>query len=74
MYGIDDYDNSDAILGFWKLNDGTGSDLKDFSIFGNDGSINNINNQDACWSTISDSFFYEISSNFNEFERSENLR
>ena len=74
LYGIDDYDNSDAILGFWKLNDGTGSDLKDFSIFGNDGSINNINNQDACWSTISDSFFYEISSNFNEFERSENLR
>ena len=74
LYNNGDYDNSDATLGFWKLNDGTGTRLIDFSVFGNDGSIINLNNSDNCWVTISDSFFFEISSTFNEFERSENLR
>jgi len=74
LYNNGDYDNSDATLGYWKLNDGTGTRLIDYSVFGNNGSIINRNNRNNCWSTISNSFFYEISSTFNEFERSENLR
>lgn len=74
LINFSDYASSDQLLGFWKMNDGTGTVVLDYSIYSNNGSILNINASDQCWSTVTDSFTYIISSEFNEFQRSENLR
>ena len=74
LINFSDYASSDQLLGFWKMNDGTGTVVLDYSIYSNNGSIINRNASDQCWSTVTDSFTYIISSEFNEFQRSENLR
>ncbi len=74
LINFSDYASSDQLLGFWKMNDGTGTVVLDYSIYSNNGSIINREASDQCWSTVTDSFTYIISSEFNEFERSENLR
>ncbi len=74
LINISNYASSDQLLGFWKMNDGTGSYVLDYSIYSNNGGIINRRNSDICWTTVTDSFTYIISSEFNEFERSENLR
>jgi hypothetical protein len=74
LINFSDYASSDQLLGFWKMNDGTGTVVLDYSIYSNNGSIINRRNTDQCWTTVTDSFTYIISSEFNEFERSENLR
>jgi len=74
LINFSDYASSDQLLGFWKMNDGTGTVVLDYSIYSNNGSILNRNASDQCWSTVTDSFTYIISSEFNEFQRSENLR
>ena len=74
LINFSDYASSDQLLGFWKMNDGTGTVVLDYSIYSNNGSIINRDASDQCWSTVTDSFTYIISSEFNEFERSENLR
>jgi hypothetical protein len=74
LINFSDYASSDQLLGFWKMNDGTGTVVLDYSIYSNNGSIINRNARDQCWSTVTDSFTYIISSEFNEFQRSENLR
>ena len=74
LINFSDYASSDQLLGFWKMNDGTGTVVLDYSIYSNNGSIINREASDQCWSTVTDSFTYIISSEFNEFQRSENLR
>ncbi len=74
LINFSNYASSDQLLGFWKMNDGTGSYVLDYSIYSNNGGIINRRNSDICWTTVTDSFTYIISSEFNEFERSENLR
>jgi len=74
LINFSNYASSDQLLGFWKMNDGTGSYVLDYSIYSNNGGIINRRNTDQCWTTVTDSFTYIISSEFNEFERSENLR
>ena len=68
------YQLSDDLLGFWKLNDGQGTTLLDYSTFSSHGSIVNRNNSNQCWTTMTDSFRYKITSEFNGFQRSEYLR
>ena len=62
---------SNDLHGFWRLNEGTGSFIYDLSIYNINGSILNRDNRDVCWTTVTDSFRYIISSTFNEFSRSE---
>ena len=68
------YQISDDLLGFWKLNDGQGTTLLDYSTFSSHGSIINRNNSNQCWTTMTDSFRYIITSEFNGFQRSEKVR
>lgn len=65
------YNISNNLHGFWRLNEGTGGFIYDLSIHNNNGSILNRNNQDVCWTTVTDSFRYIISSTLNDFSRSE---
>jgi|TARA_Y100000310_G_C20606502_1_gene775763 hypothetical protein len=74
LINFSNYASSDQLLGFWKMNDGTGSYVLDYSIYSNNGGIINRNASDQCWTAVTDSFTYIISSEFNEFQRSENLR
>ncbi len=74
LVDIDDYVTSDNLLGFWKLNDGTGTTLIDYSIFSKNGSILNQGNTDQCWITMTDSFAYQLTADYNTFQRTEHIR
>lgn len=37
MYGIDNPQDDETLIGYWKFNDGRGNQIKDYSRYGNDG-------------------------------------